>query len=151
MEFKSENISRLIKLEQESRDRLNEKKEYEEEDERNDRQSRSYKLSEDLKIIVIMSEKKNVINGYSSNYWKQVVNLGLIHRPHESLRDRYKRFIKYLTRDNLLTIIRWIEKRHSIDGYLNFVKYLNNFKVFSHVSQEDPFASKKYTFSGKKR
>lgn len=95
-----------------------------------------------------MSEKNNPINGYSSNYWKAVVSLGLIYRPHESLRDRYKRFIKYLTKENILQIIRCIKKRGSIEGYLNFIKYKNNFKLFSHISFEDPFASKKQTFSG---
>lgn len=57
-----------------------------------------------------MSEKTNLINGYSSKYWKSVVNLGLIYRPHESLRDRYKRFLKYLTRENISNIIKWIQK-----------------------------------------
>ncbi|KAL4441665.1 hypothetical protein ABPG74_021597 [Tetrahymena malaccensis] len=112
------------------------------------KQSRSYKLAEDIKIIYVMSQKKNKINGYSSKYWGLVVRLNLIQRPHESLRDRYKRFIKYLNRDNIIDIIKWVRKNNKIDGYLNFIKFKNNFKMFSHVSYEDPFASKKQLFSG---
>ncbi|KAL4493158.1 hypothetical protein ABPG72_003243 [Tetrahymena utriculariae] len=112
------------------------------------KQSRSYKLAEDIKIIYIMSQKKNKINGYSSKYWGLVVRLNLIQRPHESLRDRYKRFIKYLNRDNIIDIIKWVRKNNKIEGYLNFIKFKNNFKMFSHVSYEDPFASKKQLFSG---
>ncbi|EAR94134.4 hypothetical protein TTHERM_00522010 (macronuclear) [Tetrahymena thermophila SB210] len=112
------------------------------------KQSRSYKLAEDIKIIYVMSQKKNTINGYSSKYWGLVVRLNLIQRPHESLRDRYKRFIKYLNRDNIIDIIKWVRKNDKIEGYLNFIKFKNNFKLFSHVSFEDPFASKKQLFSG---
>lgn len=87
--------------------------------------------------------------GYGNFFFIDMIKKNIFSRPPESLRDRYKRFLKYLNKDNILTIFKWLEKHNYAKGFLNFYGTKNS-KVFSHISIEDPFRIKKVSFSGRK-
>lgn len=60
-------------------------------------------------------------------YLKKNFFKGISNRTSESLRDRFKRFLKNLTKENLDTTITWIQKRDSAQGYFNFIGIYNFF------------------------
>lgn len=57
---------------------------------------------------------------YSCKFWHDYEELRIIKRSAESTRDRYRKYLKYLTDDNLLEILDFIENK-GIVGYLDFV------------------------------
>lgn len=94
--------------------------------------------------------KHNKWRGYGNYFFTEMIKKCLFSRPAESLRDRYKRFLKYISKDNIITIFRWLQNHNNAKGFLNFYGTKNS-KVFSHVSMEDPFRIKKVSFSGRKQ
>lgn len=117
--------------------------------EENNKQMRSYSLFEDLRLIEAMSRKISGKKGFGPEFWKEVIRQHISTRPNESLRDRYKRQLKYLTQDDMRKILNWIDKHQSVKGFLNLVK-TNKGRKFSHISVEDPFTIKRKPFSGRK-
>ena len=95
---------------------------------------------------------QDVGKGFGPNFWINVVNAGFIDRALESTRDRVKRFIRNVSDKDIESILHWIQKHNTVDGFLYFVgskKRIRGDRFFSHVSKEDPLTTKKKKFSGR--
>ena len=112
--------------------------------------SRAYKIVEDFCMLIGMSEYDHWVEtnkpGWGPKFWVQWAFKGEIDRPLESLRDRYKRFVRNLSRKDIEMIFRWIEKNSTANAFLHFTGPNNKNRgdrLFSHVSREDPMTTKK--------
>ena len=84
--------------------------------------------------------------GWGPKFWKRWILNGYLDRPLESVRDRYKRFVRNLTVHDLEMIFRWVDKHRTAIAYLHFTGPNNRCRgdrLFSHVSKDDPMTTKK--------
>ena len=82
----------------------------------------AYSVSEDVSILNYVS--KNVGQFNSKTYWKQAVKgeeLSWLDRSSESIRSRYRFYLKYIGQEEKRIMEEWVEK-HGNEGYCVFAE-----------------------------
>lgn len=96
----------------------------------------SYSLVEDLKIVYQIAMDDNM-DGQGPGFWNKLINRGVFFRTRESLRDRYRKFLRYLQREDFDKIITYL-KTSGIRGFLIFGKNEIGNRIFKAISTQDP-------------
>ena len=80
-----------------------------------------YSLSEDVKLflVIYMSNNRSSYDEEFSNTFESIVKEWGFYRSIESLRDRYKRFLKKMTINDWKIVVNHIES-HGLEGVLQF-------------------------------
>lgn len=98
--------------------------------------SGSYSLVEDLKIVYQIAMDDNM-DGQGPGFWNKLINRGIFFRTCESLRDRYRKFLRYLQREDFDKIITYL-KTSGIGGFLIFSKNKVGNRIFKAITINDP-------------
>ena len=99
--------------------------------------SSNFTLMEDLKIIYEMAkDKENEESSYLSNFWRNLSN-GIIARNVESIRTRYKNYLKFLEKEDFDKIIEHLKEKGTKGYVMKFTVIEKNKRKFSGIISEE--------------
>ncbi|KRX07025.1 hypothetical protein PPERSA_07188 [Pseudocohnilembus persalinus] len=93
----------------------------------------SYTLYEDLKLITLLNSKDE--NKMSS---KEIAEEGVINRTQDSIKTRYRNYLKDLREKDFNQIYQYIKQQKTVEGYIVFDKYQDGKKYIKSIQQQDP-------------
>eukprot|EP00828_Plagiopyla_frontata_P042945 TRINITY_DN656_c0_g1_i2.p1 TRINITY_DN656_c0_g1~~TRINITY_DN656_c0_g1_i2.p1 ORF type:complete len:377 (-),score=62.32 TRINITY_DN656_c0_g1_i2:92-1222(-) len=99
-------------------------------------EKKPYQLIEDIKIIYSVAQDDKH-EGLGPVFWNELANKKIIQRPVESMRDRYKRYIRFLDKTDFDKIIQYL-KEQGTEGFMLFSKGEDKNKKLINIQLQDP-------------